>query len=222
MIRIPEPELMDDPQQAKAYAEADFSVPHNHFIELFLETFQGHEINGYALDLGCGPGDITLRFARVFPDCTIHGLDGSEAMLAEGHRMMFRAEDVDSRIQLLHGFLPGTILPRNHYDIIISNSLLHHLQDPYVLWEAIEKYGRSGTKVFIMDLMRPADKTKARTLMETYAAGEPEILQQDFYHSLLAAFVVEEVEKQLEVTGLGHLSVKKVSDRHCTISGFLP
>lgn len=29
--RIPEPELMGDPEQARAYANADFSVPHRAF-----------------------------------------------------------------------------------------------------------------------------------------------------------------------------------------------
>ena len=222
MIRTPEPELMDDPEQATTYANADFSVPHNHFIELFQKTFPEHEISGYALDLGCGPGDVTIRFARAFPDCNIHGLDGSEAMLAEGRRILSQTEDVGSRIHLTHGLLPEAILPRDRYDIIISNSFLHHLHDPYVLWEAIKEYGKPGTNVFVMDLMRPVDTTMAKTLMQTYASGEPEILRQDFYHSLCAAFVVEEVEKQLEVAGLGHFTTKKVSDRHLTISGILP
>ena len=35
MRRIPEPELMDDAEQAKAYAEADFSEPNQRFLELF-------------------------------------------------------------------------------------------------------------------------------------------------------------------------------------------
>ncbi len=34
MKRIPEPELMDGAEQASAYAEADFSEPHDHFMIL--------------------------------------------------------------------------------------------------------------------------------------------------------------------------------------------
>ncbi len=39
MKRIPEPELMNSPEQARAYAEADFSEPHNMFVEKFAECF---------------------------------------------------------------------------------------------------------------------------------------------------------------------------------------
>ena len=39
MERIPEPELMDDPEQARAYASADFSEPHQAFVERFTQRF---------------------------------------------------------------------------------------------------------------------------------------------------------------------------------------
>ncbi|HEX6174620.1 MAG TPA: SAM-dependent methyltransferase, partial [Candidatus Binatia bacterium] len=62
MERIPEPELMDEDEQARAYALADFAEPHNHFVELFRECFPDEAITGHVLDLGCGPADVTLRF----------------------------------------------------------------------------------------------------------------------------------------------------------------
>jgi hypothetical protein len=37
MDRIPEPELMNDPGQALAYARADFEEPHNQFVELSMK-----------------------------------------------------------------------------------------------------------------------------------------------------------------------------------------
>ena len=39
MERIPEPELMEDEAQARAYAEANFAEPHSHFIELLQAVF---------------------------------------------------------------------------------------------------------------------------------------------------------------------------------------
>ncbi|MCP4716998.1 MAG: class I SAM-dependent methyltransferase, partial [Deltaproteobacteria bacterium] len=69
MQRIAEPELMLDKEQARAYAEADFDEPHSMFIDLFRERFRERECEGYVLDLGCGPGDITFRFARAYPCC---------------------------------------------------------------------------------------------------------------------------------------------------------
>ena len=39
MRRVPEPELMDDEVQARAYALADFEEPHSMFVELFAGKF---------------------------------------------------------------------------------------------------------------------------------------------------------------------------------------
>jgi trans-aconitate methyltransferase len=90
MHRIPEPELMDDPAQAKAYAEADFSEPHSMFVEEFRRVFPDLRVHGHFLDLGCGPADITVRFARAFPLCVVDGVDGAEAMLRLGRERIHR------------------------------------------------------------------------------------------------------------------------------------
>lgn len=217
MQRIPEPELMDDEAQARAYAEADFEEPHNHFIELFQQTYPELDVNGSVLDLGCGPADISLRFARAYPECELHGVDGAVAMLALGDKAIKRA-GLQDRIRLLQGYLPGVSLPLQQYDIMISNSLLHHLADPMTLWQAVQDYAAPTAPVFIMDLMRPESTLQAQAMVDEYAAGEPEVLQHDFFHSLLAAYTPQEVQQQLSVLALP-LSVKVVSDRHLVVSG---
>jgi hypothetical protein len=59
-------------------------------------------------------------------------------------------------------------------------------------------------------------------LVETYAAGEPEVLRKDFHASLLAAFEPEEVRDQLAACRLDGFTVETVSDRHMLIRGRLP
>jgi len=221
MDRIPEPELMDDAEQARAYAEADFAEPHGHFIELFQQGFGSDAGSGFALDLGCGPGDIAMRFARAYPTMCVHGVDGAQTMLDRGLEVLAKFPELSDRVELIHGVLPGARLPRETYDVIISNSLLHHLHDPQVLWQMVNHFGRSGVAVFIMDLMRPDSIDEAEALLEAYAADEPEILRRDFYSSLLAAFRPEEVRAQLQRAGLANLTVEQVSDRHLTIAGRL-
>ncbi|HHH43102.1 MAG TPA: methyltransferase domain-containing protein [Gammaproteobacteria bacterium] len=219
MERIPEPELMDDPAQALAYAEADFSAPHDHFVELVAQRF-GSGLRGTVLDLGCGPGDICRRFARRFPDCRIHGIDASTPML-ELARRDTRAAALDQRIRYFSARLPGATLPLPHYDLLLSNSLLHHLSEPAVLWESIIRHGRAGSRVFVMDLLRPGDRARAESLLKTYAADEPAVLQNDFFHSLLAAYRPDEVRQQLAQQGLERLEVEVVSDRHFIVCGEL-
>jgi SAM-dependent methyltransferase len=97
MQRVPEPELMREDLQAKAYAEADFEEPHSNFIKLFQQNFPRVNIKGFVLDLGCGPGDISIRFARAFPKCAVHGVDGSEAMLKGAPLVFFVGESLVSQ-----------------------------------------------------------------------------------------------------------------------------
>ena len=221
MKRIVEPELMNQEEQSYAYAQADFTEPNIHFINLFQETF-GNNFKGYALDLGCGNADITLRFAQTYPNCLVDGLDGSNSMLSYGHKALDQCSpSLQKRVRLILGIIPDVQLPEVHYDAVISNSLLHHLHNPSLLWQFIKTFGKKGTKVFIGDLFRPSSPEKAMEIVELYAKNEAEILKQDFYNSLLAAFEISEIEEQLKTANLDRLSVKQISDRHVLISGFL-
>lgn len=220
MQRIPEPELMDDPGQARAYANADFESAHQSFVDLFQEKFPHLPVVTEVLDLGCGPCDITRRFARAYPDAVFHAVDGAQAMLDEAARLN-RQQGMDDRIQLIDTHLPAPRLPQQHYDTIISNSLLHHLHNPHDLWQCVTTHANPLATIFIMDLMRPASDLQTARLVEMYAANEADILRRDFYHSLRAAFTPAEVSRQLEEHALSHLSVETVSDRHMIIYGHL-
>jgi trans-aconitate methyltransferase len=217
MDRQTEPELMEDPEQVKAYAEADFAVPHQQFVDRLRDFINEPEFNGIALDLGCGPCDISLRFAKAFPFSRIDAVDGSRAMLVYAATCTAAVKD---RIRLIQGRLPDVVLLERSYEIIFSNSLLHHLPDPGVLWQSIMHAAQPGTRIAVMDLLRPDSREKAMALVETYAADEPDILRRDFYHSLLAAFTLEEIRDQLEKAKLP-LNIEQISDRHVFIKGVI-
>lgn len=221
MKRVTEPELMDDPLQALAYASADFSEAHSRIVSTFAGYFQEQGLSGQILDLGCGPGDISFRFASCYPECMVVGVDGSKSMIELANQRKARAGNVGERITFIEGLIPGVSLGTVPYTAIISNSLLHHLHKPHVLWETIRKYAGAGTKIYVVDLFRPENHATARQLVEAYTAGEPEILRRDFYNSLLAAFEPREVEAQLEAAGLDGLSVTVISDRHLVVHGVI-
>lgn len=220
MQRILEPQLMDDPVQAAAYAAADFSEPHELFIEKFQEVFPGKNITGHVLDLGCGPADISIRFARAYPECHINGVDGARAMLDEGEAAVKRS-GLQQRIKLIQGVIPDLDLQQKKYQVILSNSLLHHLHNPAVLWQCLFQLVTEDTLVFVMDLMRPPSEQDAEMLVNTYCGKEPDVLRRDFYNSLCAAFSPREVKLQLEDAGLRGLTVEVITDRHLIVHGKL-
>ena len=218
MERIPEPELMLDAEQVKAYAAADFEEPHQRFIELLRVRLAPLRERGVALDLGCGPGDISLRFLRAGPTWRVDAFDGSAAMIAAGHASAVAA-GLDDRIAFREVRLPDRAPLQRSYDLVFSNSLLHHLADPAVLWASVRRWSAPAAAVFIMDLMRPASQADARALVERYASGEPAVLRTDFYNSLLAAYQPEEVATQLQAAALAHLAIEVISDRHFIVWG---
>ncbi len=221
MKRRLEPELMEDAEQALAYARADFSEPNALFIKLLGEMNPGALTGAQALDLGCGPADIVLRFLKIYRGARCDALDGSSAMLAQARLTLDRFPGSAGRCRLILDVLPSSQIQNSAYDLVFSNSLLHHLQDPQVLWRTVREAGKPGALVLVMDLMRPPSVVWAESLVAVYAADAPEVLRKDFRNSLFAAFEPQEVVAQLEEAGLSGLEVGLVSDRHLAVMGRL-
>jgi len=221
MKRTPEPELMDSQAQTRAYAEADFSDSNTLFTDSFAAAFPDLKANGNLVDLGCGPADICIRLSDLLPGWQLTGLDAGENMLRRAAEAI-ASSDKKGRITLRLSYLPDTGLTSHSFDAVVSNSLLHHLPEPLTLWETINRIGRPGGAITVMDLRRPDSETQAELLVENYAQGAPDILKEDFYNSLLAAYTPAEIEKQLQQAGLQKLKLALPSDRHWLVTGHLP
>lgn len=220
MKRRPEPELMDSEAQTLAYAEADFNEANTLFTDTFQRRFPDLPGTGHMADLGCGPGDIAIRMAHAFPGWQVTGIDAGENMLKRASERL-ETENLGDRIRFRLAYLPDPSLAAESLDAVISNSLLHHLPNPNVLWDSIKAIGAKGAAVQVMDLMRPQSASTAQDLVDRYAADAPEILREDFYNSLLAAYTTTEVSDQLLRAGLDRLKIESASDRHWIVSGIL-
>ncbi|MCB1924985.1 MAG: class I SAM-dependent methyltransferase [Gammaproteobacteria bacterium] len=219
MQRIPEPdELMDDAAQAMAYAAADFSEANSLFVELVEQQADG-ALHGALLDLGCGPADIPILLAQRHAGLQIDAVDGAAAMLDLARERFARDPDMAQRIHLRCDYLPCAALARGGYAHVVSNSLLHHLADPRVMWQTVAQCAADGANVVVMDLARPLSVVAVDGLVETYALNEADVLRRDFRNSLFAAYTVDEVAAQLAAAGLDSLDVRMVSDRHLAVCG---
>jgi len=218
MHRILEPEVMDDPEQASAYAQADFERENQEFVERFLAAFPDLT-EGHIVDLGCGPADIPIRLARALPRCRITGIDASLPMIRLGKQAIIDAGLVD-RITLRCERIQSLVLPEL-VDAVVSNSLLHHIPNPLRFWLAVKQLARPGSYALVMDLLRPASTDDAAALVDQYAANEPAILRRDFYNSLLAAFTEDEVAAQLAEMNLSRLLIDVPDDRHWLVGGLV-
>ena len=101
-------------------------------------------------------------------------------MLEQGRQAADRA-GFGARVRFHEALLPQGSAPRRSYDLIFSNALLHHLEDPAVLWSSACRWSGPDTLLFVMDLMRPESRDHAQELVDRYACNEPDVLRTDFY-----------------------------------------
>jgi trans-aconitate methyltransferase len=224
MQRIPEPELMDEAGQVLAYAQADFAASDAAMVERLAQLCD--EDPGTALvDLGCGPGNISLLLAARWPAAKVLGLDGAPRMLAEARERLEGAPlELANRLRFEQTLLPLAAAGEleAHFSAVLSNSLLHHLHDPAVLWQTVTQLGAPGAFVYVQDLRRPASPEAVEALVAAKMASAPEVLRCDYRASLHAAFTVVEVEQQLEQAGLtAQLQVALRQERYLEVWGRL-
>ncbi len=231
MRRVPEPELMDDSLQVKAYSEADFGVSDQMLMTRLERFLVGHEkkidSKSLIIDFGCGPGNITERLARRWPSAQVVGIDGSKEMVS----VAWERKKHDKSLAKLKGLSycyskisslseESGFLERSA-SILVSNSLLHHLKDPYDFWNSLKYFAAPNAVCFHRDLRRPLSIQIAKELQSRYLSNAPEILRRDYLASLLSSFTVEELKSQLNVVGLDHLRVLAVEDRYLEVVGTL-
>jgi 2-polyprenyl-3-methyl-5-hydroxy-6-metoxy-1,4-benzoquinol methylase len=216
MERVLEPEVMDDPEQVLAYAEADFEEENQGFVDKFFTMYPDLE-SPHIVDLGCGPGDIPIRVARRHATCRVTGIDASQPMIAYAEQAVQKA-GFNDRVQFLCQRVQDVNLS-SPADAMISNSLVHHVPNPLRFWYSLKTLLKPGGRVLVMDLLRPESPEAAQTIVDEQAASEPERLRQDFFHSLLAAFTEDEVAAQLAELNFSRLMVDVPDDRHWIVYG---
>jgi ubiquinone/menaquinone biosynthesis C-methylase UbiE len=202
----------------KAYAEADFADVNQAFVERLVEI-AGSRGEVTALDLGTGPGDIPLRLLRARPNWRVVAADASPGMLDYARRAVAGA-GLGGSIHLVLADAKALPFGSGAFDVVFSNSILHHITGVGRFWEEVRRVGKRGAGVLLRDLARPGSPAEARRIVQLYSAHEPELLQEEYYRSLLSAYTPEEVRAQLAAAGLSTLHVAMVSDRHWDVWGW--
>jgi SAM-dependent methyltransferase len=200
--------------EVKVYSQADFSEVNRTFARRIARRVGRR---GRAADLGTGPASIALEFCAIAPGWQVLAVDASAGMLAEGRRLVQKA-GLDGQIRFLRKSVLqiGGLL---QFDLVFSNSVLHHLENPLRFWHTVADLTCPGGSIVVQDLRRPNDARGADRLVREHAQRDPPLLKRLFHQSLLAAFTPDEVREQLNLSGLGYLRVDVVSDRHLLVHG---
>jgi ubiquinone/menaquinone biosynthesis C-methylase UbiE len=208
--RVLEPEVMDSRQDADEYASFDNTAVNEEFVARALELAPAQ---GYVLDIGTGPADIAILLAQRAPGLRILAIDLGEHMLAAALENV-RGARLTDRIEILRADAKATGLPALTFDMVISNSLVHHIPEPGQLFEEVARVARPGAALFIKDLHRPETQPELLRLVDVYAAGCTPYQRRTFRESLHAALTLAEVSSMCAQLGLPGAELRRSSDRH--------
>lgn len=211
---------MELPQEAAAYAKADFHDVNKAFVERLLQLAKTDQ-QAQAVDLGTGPAEIPILVAQARPAWRITAVDAGPIMLEHAKAAVKAAGGLGGRVELRQCDATDTQLPVASFDVVFSNSLLHHVSDPLKLWQEVARIAKPGAVVLLRDLARPRTTTYAREIVHRYATTASRLLKDEYYRSLLAAYTAGEVRQQLQQANLTQLKVEMVTDRHLDVLGRL-
>jgi ubiquinone/menaquinone biosynthesis C-methylase UbiE len=216
LARVPEPEVMDTPADARDYDAMDHSAVNATFAADFLARWGG--CADRVLDVGTGTAQIPIELCkRCGFGAPITAIDLADHMLALVRRNVETAGITD-RIRVEKADAKRFPYQDGAFEGVISNSIVHHIPEPFAVLAEMHRVCAEGGLLFVRDLFRPPDEATLRHLVATYAAGCNPHQTQLFADSLRAALTVEEVRALVGRLGYTPETVQTTSDRHWTFT----
>lgn len=208
--RILEQEVMNTLEDAEEYAAIDNAEVNETFVVHALELAPSA---GYVLDIGTGPAEIAILLARRAPGLRVLAIDLGEHMLATARSNVARA-DLGDRVRVERADAKATGLRSASFDMVISNSLVHHIPEPVQMFAEVGRIAKADAALFIKDLHRPASTEEHLQLVEIYTQGCTPYQRRGFAESLQSGLTVAEVTAMCSEVGLTGVTVRRCSDRH--------
>lgn len=214
LARILEPEVMDTEEDASEYNSIPNNDVNTNFVEEVLNLLP---INAVRLvDLGSGPAHIPILFALKRPQLRITAVELAENMIAIAQQNIKNAKVAD-RIIIKKQDIKHTMLAQKAFDIVISNSCIHHIHNPIELFAEAKRLVSKGGVIYFKDLLRPKSLPELEHLISKYAHDANDYQRALFRNSLHAALTLDEVKANVEAAGLSKAEIKQTSDRHWSL-----
>jgi len=120
--------------QAGAFKESDLATaPDHYYRDMEIERILSHLKDGMSiLDVGCGNGYSTLRFARALPASKIVGIDYSEPMIEHATAALAKSEfggRVEFSVANVLSLISDPAIGNKKFDFIVSERCLINLRD---------------------------------------------------------------------------------------------
>jgi ubiquinone/menaquinone biosynthesis C-methylase UbiE len=103
------------------------------------------------LDVGCGPGTITLDLARRLQPGRVVGIDASSDVVAEANELRDRAGPDAANAQFVVGDVYDLDFADASFDVVHAHQVLQHLSDPVRALSALRRVLKPGGTLGVRD-----------------------------------------------------------------------
>lgn len=230
MGRVLEPEVMDTAEEAAVYDELD-----RLFGEVLFQGFAESAVRmgtaaGRVLDVGTGPGRISIRVSKLNPALSIDAIDLSRSMLDLAAANAAR-NGVGSRIRFQVGDAKNVPFPDGTFDLVICHNMLHQLPDPIVTLREINRVAKPEGAILVRDVRR-LPSWLMEPLLRLYCLRYGRTLRRLTYDSYRAGLSRAEFVEMVRQVGIdrarittqlmSHISVERLATPYCDLPGGVP
>ncbi|KAI0491113.1 ubiE/COQ5 methyltransferase [Xylaria cf. heliscus] len=95
------------------------------------------------LDVGCGPGSITIDLAQLVPQGSVIGVDSSDDVVSQA-RELARERGVEGNLTFQRQDANELPFGDGEFDIVYCHQVLHHVHDPVAILKEMIRVTRKG------------------------------------------------------------------------------
>lgn len=216
-LRVPEPEVMDDSGEVEAYSSAAAQDYLNKIDDTFVARallLANRRERGRALDIGTGPGQMIVKLARHLTRWKFIGVDRSSHMIAEAAANLAAAgPELAGRVEFQIADANALPYPDATFDLVVCNSVLHHMAEPERLLAEIARIAKSRGAVLVRDLRRPnrlVHSWHIRRHGRHYSGKMRELYEA----SVRAAYTIPELQQLVESSRLARVRLFNEPSTH--------
>jgi ubiquinone/menaquinone biosynthesis C-methylase UbiE len=167
----------------------------SHYRRVAAEVAQRVQ-SGKILEIGPGPGYISIEIAKLLPRAESIGLDVSQTMVEIAIRNAARA-GVSDRVAFRLGNASQMPFPFESFDFVVSSGSLHHWKEPTRIFNEIYRVLKVGGEALIGDLRRDSPKELKN---EMVAEIDSWFMRWGLRHSFSDAYIKNEMMEILAHT----------------------
>jgi ubiquinone/menaquinone biosynthesis C-methylase UbiE len=160
--------------------------------------------SGKVLEVGPGPGYVSIEVARLLPQVEVVGLDLSETMI-EIARQNADEHGVSERVEFRQGNASHMPFDDSRFDFVVSGGSLHHWEESRQVFSEIYRVLKPGRRALVSDLRRDVPQKAVKKWTD---AIDSRFMRWGIKHSFSEAYTPQELKGLLEGSGFESVDVK--------------